>query len=125
MVRNASLASRIRPCEIPNEDSDDVGVHQASDSGLTLGEITVQARVLHRNGRLRSEQLEDGHASRSERVRREVVFQVKNPEQSGLLQYRQAEHRSRVVLAKICASTENRLCADASCSRTLSLVRST
>ena len=33
--------------EIPNEDPDDVGIHQASDPSFAFGEIPVQARVLH------------------------------------------------------------------------------
>ena len=68
---------------------------------FALGEIPVQARVLHRDGRLRGEQLEDGHSRGSKRVRREVVLQVQHPEQPGLLEYRQAEHRPRVVLANV------------------------
>ena len=53
------------------------------------------------DGRFRGQQLEDGHSSGGERVRREAIFQIQDPEQSGLLENRQAEHRPCVVPADI------------------------
>ena len=40
---------------------------------------------------------------------RKVVFQVQDPEQPGLFQYRQAEHRSRMVLENIVIAGERSL----------------
>ena len=56
--------------------------------------------------RLRCQQLEDGHSGGRERVRREAVFQVQQPQQSRLLEERQAEHRPCGVLANVLISRE-------------------
>src|SRR5215471_2425660 len=39
-------------------------------------------------------------------MRREVILEVEHPKQSGLLEYRQTEHRPRAVLANIVIGRE-------------------
>ena len=74
--------------EIPDEDPNDVGINQPSNTRLALLEVAIETRVLQGRRRLRSKQLEDGHAGGRERVRREAVFEVQQPDQSGLLEQR-------------------------------------
>ena len=73
---------------------------------FTIFEIAIETRVLHGDRRCRGKQLEDGHSRRGERVRREAVFQVQQPEQPGLFEQREAEHRPWAVPANILVGGE-------------------
>ena len=77
----------------PDQDPNDVRINQSSNTRLALLEIAIETRVLQGHCRRRSQQPEDGHARGGERVRREAVLKVQQPDQSGLLEERKAQHR--------------------------------
>ena len=68
------------PIDIPDHDSDDVGVHQAPNAGFAFLEVAIETRVLHGDRRRRGNQFEDGHSRGGKRVRCETVFEVQHPE---------------------------------------------
>ena len=72
--------------ETPDQDPNDVRINQSSNTRLALLEIAIETRVLQGHCCSGRQQPEDGHARGGERVRREAVLEVEQPDQSGLLQ---------------------------------------
>jgi hypothetical protein len=62
--------------ELPDHDTDDVGVDQAPDPRFALGEVAVEASVLEGDRRLRRDELQHRRSRRHEDTRREGVLEV-------------------------------------------------
>src|SRR5262249_15885335 len=76
------------PLELRNEYADDVGVDQASDPRFAFRELAIEPRILDRDGRFGSEQLEQRHPRGREDTSRQAVFEVENADHSRLLEQR-------------------------------------
>ena len=87
-------------------------------------QIAVQAGILQRDRRLRGKQLQHRDPGRREDPRGQVVFQVEHADELGLVDQRQAENGTRLVLADVGIRGKRGLAA-ASSRMTLSCVRKT
>ena len=123
--RKASLASMIRPSNIPDQDPDDVRIDQAPDPGLAFLEIVVQTGVLQRDRRLRGQQFQHRDPGGREHVRCQVVLEIEHADQLGLLHQGQAEDGPGVASGGCTHPPRNGFCAEASSRITLSRVRMT
>src|SRR5262249_50213556 len=85
----------------PNDDTDDIRIDETPNARLALPEVVVEAAVLERDRRLPSEQLENAEPGWREDGGAEIVFAVKDAEQTRLFDHRQAEHRTSLVAADV------------------------
>src|ERR1700677_151432 len=95
--------------KIPDHDSNDVCINQPADPGFALCKVPVQTSILERDRGLGGQQLEDSHSCRSKGMWRQVGLQIKHAQHSGLLEDREAENGSRVVLANVVVGGERAL----------------
>src|SRR6266851_3606999 len=86
---------------IPDQDPDDVRVDQAADPGLPFPKIVIQTGVLQRDRRLRRQQFQYRDPGGREHVWRQVVLEIEQPDQLGLLHQGQAEDRTGVLLTEV------------------------
>ncbi|MNL01015.1 hypothetical protein D3C87_1214680 [compost metagenome] len=94
---------------VPDNDADDIGLHQPPDLRLPLGHVAVQPRVFERDGGLRGHQLQHRDPCRTERARREIVLQIERTSQPRLVHQRQAQDRAGAMLAHIGVGGERRI----------------
>ena len=76
---------------------DNVGVDQAPDLRFAFFEIAVKTGILQGDRGLRRKQFQHRDPRRSENVGGQVVFQVKQTDQFGLVNQRQAENGTGVM----------------------------
>ena len=74
--------------KVRDEDPDDVRIHQAADLRLPLLKITVKTGILQGNRRLRGKQLQHRDPTWRKDMRSELVLQVQNPDELGLIDQR-------------------------------------
>ena len=91
---------------IRNQHTHDVGVDQAADFGFPLLELAIQTAVLERHGRLRRQQLQHRDLRRGEDGGREVVLEVEQRDQPGLLHQRKAQDGTGVLSADVLIAGE-------------------
>jgi hypothetical protein len=87
--------------EIPDQNSDDIGIDQAPDFRLALRDVAIQVGILQCDRGLRGEQLQDRDPGRREDARRQVVFEVEHADEFGLIEQRQAENGPGLALTDI------------------------
>src|ERR1700745_74216 len=87
--------------EVCDNDADDVGVDESSDTPRAFGEIAAQASILDRHRCLRREEFQQGDARGGENMRCAVVLEVQQAGQLGAAGYWQAEQRTNPLSAKV------------------------
>ena len=78
--------------EIPDKDSDNVGVDQAPNLRFAFFEIAVKTGILQGDRGLRGKQFQHRDPRRSEDVGGQVIFEVEQTDEFGLVNQRQAEN---------------------------------
>src|ERR1700751_6257649 len=87
--------------EIPDVDSHNVGVDQASNFGFAFFEIAVEMGILQGDRRQRSQQFQQRYPSWSKDVGSQIIFEVEQTDHFGMVNQRQAENRTGVPLTDI------------------------
>ena len=87
--------------EIPNEDSDDVGVDHATNSGFAFGELSIEIGIFQRDRGLRGEQLQHRDTGWREHPRGQAILQIQNADELGLFNERQAENGPTMTVADV------------------------
>ena len=79
------VGSGDRTSEVPDEDSQNVGVDQPPNLLFAIREIAIKPRILKRDCCLRRKNFQHRYALRRENARRQIVFQIENTDEFPLI----------------------------------------
>jgi hypothetical protein len=84
--------------EIPDADSQNVGVNQTPDLRFAICESPIKSYILERDCPLRRKHLQHSEAIRCENLRCQIVFKVENADQSSLVDHWETQNGTGAVL---------------------------
>ena len=98
---SCSLTTSTSPAGVKRGDQAWNGVHDHARLALAFVEVAIQPGIVERDRRLRGQQLQHRDPRWREHARREVVLEIKNSDQFGLVRQRDAEYGPRMPLCDV------------------------